>query len=35
VQELIPRLVEHVPFSKNNPSRALRTRKDFFVLVNT
>jgi hypothetical protein len=29
VQELIPRLVEHVPFSKNNPCRAPRTRKRF------
>jgi hypothetical protein len=29
VQELIPRLVEHVPYSKNNPCRAPRTRKRF------
>jgi hypothetical protein len=29
VRELIPRLVEHVPFGKNNPSRAPRTRKRF------
>jgi hypothetical protein len=27
VRELIPRLVKNVPFSKNNPSRAPRTRK--------
>jgi hypothetical protein len=28
-RKLIPRLVEHVPFSKNNPCRAPRTRKRF------
>jgi hypothetical protein len=31
MQELIPRLVKHVPFSKNNPSRAPRTRKRFLL----